>query len=115
MALKNALFAKIAYEMMPEDAKAELDIAAWGYYEGSGNPNNISNSDNINWESMTEFERYTMCSYVLMDNGIMPPIKGEQWLNPPRNPFTIRFKQKELDKAVGYFGDKHNLNVSIAV
>ena len=116
MALKNAFFAKIAYEMMPDNAKDELDQAAWGYYEsGSNNPIAIANLEKVNWSSTTEFERFTMYSYVLMDNEIMPPIKGEQWLSPPRNPFILRIKPKEIQKAIGYFKDKHNIAVTINI
>lgn len=115
MALKNAFFAKIAYEMMPDDAKSQLEQAAWGYYKGGGNPDALVDQGDVNWSLATEFERFTMYSYVFIDNEIMPPVKGEQWLSPPRNPFILRINQKELNKAIGYFRDKHNLDVNMEV
>jgi len=120
MALKNAINAKCAYEIMPEDAKDAVDREAWLIAEGGGREiddihRTALSPDEIDWSSYTEFERFTMYSYALMSNDVMPALKGEQWLVGPKNPFILRVKPKEVLKATGYFKDKHKIVVTMAV
>jgi len=65
------------------------------------------------FKNLNEFELYSMYSMAMIE-GFKMPATPEPW-DPPRNPFGLRIKQNDIDKASRHFKSQHGIDVSLNI
>lgn len=113
----NAMNAKLTWQQLSGEEKKNVDMQARLLYASGGRPAN-SGDDLIRAEKATdlfkrfnEFELYSMYSMAMIEGYIMPATP-EPW-DPPTNPFTLRIKQGDIDKASHHFKIHHGHDVTL--
>ncbi len=113
----NAMNAKVTWQKLSEQQKKNVDVQARILY-ASGGKQATSGDDLIRaadaantFKNFNEFELYSMYSTAMIEVFIMPATP-EPW-DPPRNPFILRIKQSDIDKASRHFETQHGINVTL--
>lgn len=113
----NAMNAKLTWQQLSEEEKKSVDMGARLLYASGGKPA-TSGGDLVRASKATdtfmkfnEFELYTMYSMAMIEGFIMPATP-EPW-DPPRNPFSLRLKQSDVEKASQHFKSNHGLDVTL--
>lgn len=113
----NAMNAKVTWQALSEEQKKLVDMQARLLYGSGGRP--TSGGDDLiraseareTFGRFNEFELYSMYSMAMIEGFIMPSTP-EPW-DPPRNPFSLRIKQIDVEKASRHFKVKHGVDVSL--
>ena len=126
-ALRNAINAKVTLADCTEDQKIQIYTYANALYISNGRVTNLdaalakvaANIEVIDAAlyRMCEYEMNTLYAMAMMECGFEPKLAAEGWCIPPPNPFALEkeFDKTDVETAVSYFWDKHQLKVSIGV
>lgn len=115
----NAMNAKITWQKLSEEERKNVDLQARLLYV-SGGRQATSGDDLIKaadsrdrFKELNDFELYSLYSMAMIE-GFTMPATPEPW-DPPRNPFILRIKQGDVDKASHHFKSRHGIDVTLSI
>lgn len=113
-AVLNALLAKLTLPTLDDSTQRAVVERARAIYAGGGRAHRATAEKmvHVNFDHMSEFERYSLYSVAMMELGVQPSI-NEPWNPPPRNPFTMHISERDIAVQVFYLKRHRGIDTTL--
>lgn len=118
-AVLNAMNAKYTWQRLSEDERRNVDMQARMLYASGGKSSEDGDvlikaaQASDTFSRFSEFELYSMYSMAMIE-GYIQPATPEPW-DPPANPFALRIKPADVQKAQRHFKVNHGIDIDLGL
>jgi len=116
VAVLNALLAKLTLPTLADATQRAVVERARAIYAGEGKARTATAAEmaRVNFDHMSEFQRYSLYSMAMMELSV-PPSINEQWSPPPRNPFTMRISEQDVAVETFYLKRHRGVDTTLGI